>query len=173
MTEFCTEARQRVLYHYLDLRRTNVSLSLQNFDDFVFLRFHGLMCLLCVSHCVINSFVLHMSWRNFPGNRNQLFWETKDDMSTICILPFKKMLSSIPNAQPPFSTAFSVLRFYRSRWLEAGWSDILRKQPNLGHIVRGKPLIPRLVGGTSLARPGQSVPTRQPAADFWSLNNLN
>ena len=160
MTGFCTEAKQRVLYHYLDLRRTNVSLSLQNFDDFVFLRFHGLMCLLCVSHCVINSWqfvtiivwdpcnqfdvVLHMSWRNFPGNRNQLFWETKDDMSTICILPFKKsakftrvqsllmvrwsmkaitsseMLFSIPNAQPPFSTAFSVLRFYRSRWLEAG-----------------------------------------------------
>ena len=35
-------------------------------------------------------FSLCMLWLDFPGNSKHLFWETKDDMSTICVLPSDK-----------------------------------------------------------------------------------
>ena len=58
MIDCCTEGRQRVFFHCLQFEAININLKklgLLSFDDIVFLRFQCQMCLLSVSHCVINT----------------------------------------------------------------------------------------------------------------------
>ena len=60
MIDNCTmfEGRQRNFYHCLDFKAINlnsISLHLLNFDHFILLRLHCMICLFHVSHGVINS----------------------------------------------------------------------------------------------------------------------
>ena len=105
----CTEGRQRIFYHWLDFKAININKTFFRFAKFWWfslleiplsdvsaprVTFSDKHLAVCHCPCMRSMqsvwdffFSICMSWLDFPGKSKHLFWETKDDMSTICIPP--------------------------------------------------------------------------------------